>query len=260
MNQLITIALPPLGAYLVLLVRVGGILAGIPLLGSRSVPMQIKAALVVVLALALLPLVDPVPLPQDPLILAGGLFSEFLIGMVLGLAIRLVFAGIELAGELMGTQMGLGVVQLFDPTASQPVPIISQYQTLLASMIFLAINAHFMVVEAIAASYQAIPSFGANLSGALTDDVLHLSRNVFILALKVAAPVMATILLINLLLAVLGRAVSQINVFLLSFPITISAGFLILGLSLPFTAEVYRSEFIRLEENLDLLLRQLGHG
>ena len=91
-------------------------------------------------------------------------------------------------------------------------------------------------------------------------DMLRLSRGIFSLALTIAAPIMATMLLINLLLAILGRAVSQINVFLLSFPILTSVGFLTLGLTLPFTADLFTEEFTHLEGTLGSLLRMLGHG
>lgn len=260
MSQFIQIVLPQFETFLFVVTRVGGILTAIPLLGSRAVPLQMKVALVVALGFALVPLAQGVTLPEDPLLTTGGLVAEFVIGMVLGVAIRIVFAGIELAGELMGIQMGLGMVQLFDPTAQQQIPIVSQYQTLLASMLFVALNMHFMIVEAVAASFRMIPPFGAVLSGALVDDVIRLSSGMFIMALKVAAPIMVTMLLIQLLLAVLGRAVAQINVFLLSFPITLSVGFFMLGLALPFMIEHYRSEFTRLQGSLSSLIRMMANG
>ncbi len=260
MTQFLPVALPQFEAFLIILVRVGGIFSAIPVFGSRAVPLQIKVVLVMVFSLALLPLARGMQSPQEPLLLAGSLVAEFVIGLVLGLAIRMVFAGVELAGELMGTQMGLGMVQLFDPTAAQQVPVISQYQTLLASMVFLSLNMHHLLIQALAASFQFVPPFGAVLSGALVDDVLQLSRGIFIFALKIAAPMMATMFLINLLLAVLGRAVTQINVFLLSFPVLLGTGFFMLGVGLPFTANLYRSEFGRLENTLGSVLRVLGHG
>lgn len=260
MTTFVHLAIPQFQNLLVILVRVGGILAATPVLGSRTVPARIKAGLVLALGLVLLPIVQVPGLPGDPLLMGAGLTAEFLVGLVLGLGIRVVFTGIELAGELMGTQMGLGVVQLLDPMSSHQTPLVSNFQTVLASLVFVSLNAHFMVVRTVASSFDLVAPFGAGLSATLVEDVVRLSQGMFVIALKLAAPVMATILLLNLILAMLGRTVSQLNVFILSYPLTIAAGFLVMGAALPFTISLYEAEFLRMEETIDGLLRMLGHG
>jgi len=259
-QQVVHIAIPQFQSLLVILLRISGILAVMPVLGSRTIPARIKAAFVLVLGLALLPVVRVPALPDNALAMGVGLAAEFLIGMVLGLGIRVVFTGIELAGELMGTQMGFGVVQLFDPMSSHQTPLVSNFQTILASMVFVSLNAHFMVVKTVASSFDLVAPFGAGLSAALTEDVVRLSQGLFVIALKLAAPVTATLLLINLILAMLGRTVSQLNVFLLSYPLTIAGGFLAMGAALPFSVALYEAEFVRLEDTMQGLLRMLGHG
>ncbi|TKB76795.1 MAG: flagellar biosynthetic protein FliR [Nitrospira sp.] len=260
MTNFVLYAIPQFQALLTILVRVSGILAAFPVLGSRVVPLQVKVGLVLTIGLVLMPIVKTPLMPEDPYLAGVGLASEFIIGMALGLAARILFTGIELAGEVMGQQMGLGVVQLFDPTAQAQVPLISHFQTLLASLVFLSINAHFMVVEAIAASFELVPPFAATLSASLAEDVLRYSQGMFVLALKLSAPVMATMLLINLLMAILGRTVSQLNVFVLSFPITIMVGFLIMGAAMPLTIGVYQEEFRNLGGVLGKIMELLGKG
>lgn len=260
MSDVVHIGIPQFQSLLVILVRISGILASMPVLGSKTIPVRVKTGFVLVLGLALFPIVRIPVLPQDPLLLGAGLTSEFLVGLVLGLGIRAVFAGIELAGELMGQQMGLGMVHLLDPLASQQVPLISHFQTVLASLVFVSLNAHFMVVRAVANSFDLIAPFGASLSASLAEDVVRILQGLFVIALKLAAPVMTTILLINLAMGVLGRTVPQMNVFILSHPLTIAAGLLVMGASLPFSIGLYETEFIRLEETIDGLMRMLGHG
>lgn len=260
MTNFVLYAIPQFQALLTILVRVSGILAAFPVLGSRVVPLQIKVGLVLTIGLVLMPIVKTPLMPEDPYLAGVGLASEFIIGLALGLAARILFTGIELAGEVMGQQMGLGVVQLFDPTSQSQVPLISHFQTLLASLVFLSINAHFMVVEAIAASFELVPPFAATLSASLAEDVLRYSQGMFVLALKLSAPVMATMLLINLLMAILGRTVSQLNVFVLSFPITIMVGFLIMGAAMPLTIGVYQEEFRNLGGVLGKIMELLGKG
>ena len=252
--------LPEFQSFLVLVSRIGGIVAAFPMLQGRTVPAQIKIALVVMLGIALSPVIRLPPLSQNGVEMTAGLASELLIGLVIGLAVRLLFGALDVAGELLGTQIGFGAVQLLDPMTHQQSPLISEYFRIIASMVFLSLNAHMVVVAAIVSSYDAIPPFGATLSPAVGEEVLQLSQHMFLVALQLSAPVLVAMILINVLLAMLGRAVAQINVFVLSFPLTIAGGLLVLGLALPFTVSLFEREFIGLHDTIERLLRILGHG
>ena len=254
------LVLPEFQSFLVLISRIGGIVAAFPMLGGRTVPHQIKIALVLMLGVALSPLIRLPPLSQDAFEMTAGLASELLIGLVIGLAVRLVFGALEVAGDLLGVQMGFGAVQLLDPMTAQQSSVISEYFRIIAMLVFLSLNAHMVVVGAIVSSYDAIPPFGARLSSALGEEVLQLSQHMFVVALQLAAPVLVVMILINVLLAMLGRAVAQINVFVLSFPITILSGLLVLGLALPYTVTLFEQEFMGLHDTIERLLRILGHG
>lgn len=251
--------IPQFQGFLVVLVRVAGILAALPMFGSRAIPTQIKVALAVGLAVTLLPFINLPRLPADGMTSSLGMASEFLIGLVIGLMVRSLFAGFELAGELMGSQMGFGVVQLFDPTSAHQVSVIAQYQIMMASLVFLSLNGHYMIVQAVADSFRLIAPFGASLSVALLDDVVRLSQGLFVVALKLAAPVVGVTLLVNLVMAMLGRAVSQLNVFILSYPITIACGLLVMSIALPGAVALYESEFIKLSDSLQGIVRMLSH-
>ncbi len=192
--------------------------------------------------------------------MTAGLASELLIGLMIGLAVRLLFAAFEVAGDMLGIQIGFGAAQLVDPMTSQQSSLISEYFRIIATLVFLSLNAHMVVVAAIVSSYDTIPPFGARLSPALGEEVLQLSQHMFQVALQLAAPVLVALILMNLLLAMLGRAVAQINVFVLSFPITIAGGLLVLGLALPFTVSLFEREFMELHDTIERLLRALGHG
>jgi len=260
LTQPIHILLPEFQAFLVLISRIGGLLAAIPVLSGGAVPLKVKVALVLSLGLLLAPMVQLPSLPYDPVSLAAGLVNEMTIGVAIGLAVRLYFSALEVAGELIGIQMGFGVVQLFDPATARQTPIIGRFFTLLASLIFLSLNGHMFLVATILSSYDAIPAFGASLPGVVGDDVLRLSQNMFVLGLKLAAPVLVVIFLVNILLAMLGRAVSQINVFVLSFPVTIAGGLAVMALSMPYTVDLLTREMERLQLTIQTLLKALGHG
>lgn len=261
LTQTIHILLPEFQSFLVLVSRIGGLLAALPVFSGRTVPMKVKLALILVLGMVLSPVIHvPPALSPDPMFLAAGLVSELMIGLTIGLAVRLFFGALELAGEIVGTQMGFGVMHLFDPTTSQQTPIIAQFYTMLASLVFLSLNAHLLIVATIIYSYEAIPAFGASLSPTIGEEILLLSQRMFTIGLKLAAPVLITIFLINVLLALLGRAVPQVNVFVLSFPIAIAGGLTVMGIGMPFTVEMLAAQIEQLQLTIEALMRSLGHG
>ncbi|MBL8073572.1 MAG: flagellar biosynthetic protein FliR [Nitrospira sp.] len=260
LTQTIQVLLPQFEAFLVLVSRIAGLLAALPVLSGNSVPLKVKGALVLALGVLLAPLIHLPTLPYDPLVLAAGLLSELVIGLAIGLAVRLFFGAFEVAGEMIGVQMGFGVVQLLDPATSRQTPLMAQYFTLLASLVLLSLNGHLLIVATILSSYESIPAFGASLPTGAGDEVLRLSQHMFMVGLKLAAPVLVIILVINILLAILGRAVSQINVFVLSFPITIIGGLAVLSISMPFTVELLVQEIERLQLTILGLMKALGHG
>ncbi|MEK7336877.1 MAG: flagellar biosynthetic protein FliR [Nitrospirota bacterium] len=260
LTQTIHILLPQFQAFIVLVSRIGGLLAALPVFSGRTIPVKVKLGLVLALSLMLAPSIPMPTVSLDPMILVGGMLSEMTIGVTIGLAVRLLFGALEVAGELLGIQMGFGAVHLFDPTTSHQTPMIAQFFTMLASLIFLSLNAHLFAMATIIHSYEAIPAFGAHLSSHLGEEILLLSQRMFTIGLKLSAPVLITILLINVLMALLGRAVPQVQVFVLSFPITIAGGLLVLSLGMPFTVALIGSEFEQLQLTIEALLRSLGRG
>ncbi len=250
LTQTVHILLPQFQAFLVLISRIGGLLAALPVFSGRTIPVKVKLGLVLTLSLMLAPSIPMPTVSMDPMLLVGGMLSEMAIGVTIGLAVRLMFGALEVAGELLGIQMGFGAVHLFDPTTSHQM----------ASLIFLSLNAHLFAMATIIHSYEAIPAFGAHLSSHLGEEILLLSQRMFTIGMKLAAPVLITILLINVLMALLGRAVPQVQVFVLSFPITIAGGLLVLSLGMPFTVSLIGSEFEQLQLTIEALLRSLGRG
>lgn len=258
--QTLHLAIPQFQSFSILLVRIAGIISVFPILNTKAIPATLKAGLVTMLGLALAPVVQLPKLPTDAATVVAGVGNEFLIGLTIGLAVRLLFSGFQIAGELIGSQMGFSAVQLLDPTTHQNAPLVSQFQLTLGSLVFLSLNAHVLVVHAIGMSYEFVPPFGARLSESIVRDIIQLAQNMLGVALKIAAPVFATLLIVNTILSILGRAVTQMNVFVLSFPVTIAAGLIAMGLAMPFTLSLFEQEFITLADTILALLRALGHG
>lgn len=248
--------------FLVVLSRVAGMLAAVPAIGARAVPAQVRIGLVLGLSVILVPVVGDRVRPLDASlahVLALG-FTEFLVGMALGLCVRFVFVAFEMAGELLGVQMGLSLVSVFDPTAGVQTPLLGRFTGLLAFLIFFAIDGHHAVLEALVSSFQLVPPWGVHLSGTVVDAVLKLSVGMFALALTVAAPVMTALFITTFAMGILGRAIPQLNVMVNTFPVTIGMGLLAMGLSLPLFGTVAQAAFTGVVPTLHGMLALMGHG
>ncbi len=247
--------------FWVILIRVGGILVAIPAIGSKTVPLQVRIGLVVGLTVILFPMVSDHVQPLSisfPQIMPL-MFTEFMIGMVLGFAIRFVMTAFEIAGELIGVQMGINLIGALDPVqGGGSVPIIGQFMGMLGMLVFLAIDGHHMMFEALMASFQLVPPLQFHFSGHLVETVLNLAVGMFVLALKIGAPVMSALFIVTLGMGILGRSIPQLNVMLNNVPVTIGVGLLVLGISLPIFGAVAESNLRGLGPTLQGLLSLMG--
>ena len=247
--------------FAIILVRVGGILAAMPAIGTRSVPLQVRIGLVVGLTIILFPVVSEQLRPLTvsfPQILPL-MFTEFMVGMVLGFAIRFVMSAFEIAGELIGVQMGINLMSTLDPVAAAgQTPVVGQFMGLLTMLVFFAIDGHHLMFEALVASFHLVPPLHVHLTGFLVESVLKLGIGMVVLALKVGAPVMTALFIVTLGMGILGRSIPQLNVMLNNVPVTIGIGLLVLGLSLPLVGSIAESNIRGLGPTLHGLLLFMG--
>jgi flagellar biosynthetic protein FliR len=224
-----------IGALLWPLTRILGLVTAAPVFGNTGVPMLVKLSLGVLLAAIVAPTVPGIP-AVDPTSWAGILIlaQEMLIGVSMGFAMRLVFAAIEFAGEVASSTMGLGFATFFDPTSAGRSSAISQFLALVATMAFLAMNAHLVLVQALAESFFTLPISATPMSLAAPLEMVRWGSRIFSAGLQIGMPIIAAMLITNIALAILTRAAPQLNLFGIGFPITLGAGFLVISLTLPY--------------------------
>jgi flagellar biosynthetic protein FliR len=217
------------------LTRILGLVAAAPLFGNAGVPMSIKLALGVLLASVIAPTVPAVP-ALDPTGWAGLLIlvKELLIGLAMGFAMRIVFAAIEYAGEVASMTMGLGFAVFFDPNSHGRSSAVSQFMALVATMAFLAVNAHLVLLAALAESFIALPISETPFSGNAPLELARWGAKIFSSGLQLSLPIVAALLITNVALGILTRAAPQLNIFGIGFPITLGVGFLTLSLAMPY--------------------------
>jgi flagellar biosynthetic protein FliR len=234
--------------------RVLGLLATAPVTSGAQFPGRAKVALALFITIVVAPTLPPLP-AIDPGSWAGlgYLARELAIGLILGFMMRLVFVAVEMAAEIMGTQMGLGFAQFYDVQMAAPVPVLGRFFGLAATLTFLAIDGHLLLLSVLVETFQTMPVGGA--IRATFWQTLASSGGFFVYAaLSLALPVIAALLVTNLALGVLSRAAPQLNIFAIGFPVTLMLGFLAVLFSIPYFLPVFE-QLVRRSAEVLLELR-----
>jgi flagellar biosynthetic protein FliR len=213
--------------------RILALVASSPLFGARGIPGSVKIGMTLALTVMVAPILPP--MPNVPPASAQGLFilvDQLMIGVAMGLAIRIVISAVEMAGHIMGLQMGLGFATFFDPQNSTQIPVVGQFLGLVAMLLFLAINGHLMVISVLVDSFSILPvSLYPLASGAWKTLVLW-GGEVFRGGVLISMPVVAALMMTNIALAVLNRAAPALNIFTVGFPLTLAIGFIMIALGI----------------------------
>lgn len=226
-----------IASFLWPLTRILGVISVAPLFGNVSVPARVKIGLGVMLALVIAPTVPALP-AADPMSLPGLLIlmQQLVIGLAIGFAMRVVFAGVEMAGDISSMTMGLGFAIFYDPQTRGRSSAISQFVALLTLMIYLASNMHLVLLSALAQSFTSLPISAAGMAGDGFLQLAHWGGRIFSAAVQLSLPIVAALLVTNMALGILTRAAPQLNLFGIGFPITIGVGLIMLALSLSYLA------------------------
>lgn len=241
--------------FLFVLIRTASIIFTAPIFGAVNVPMQVKMGLTVLVALILTPLTPYVAMPDTTLGMAVSLAGEAMIGASIGLCMRFVFTGIEFAAQVASFQMGIGMASAYDPINSAQVTVLGKLMSIFTLLLFLSVNGHLMIIMALKKSFEIIPPYGFHFSGALMENIIVFSREIFILAVKFSAPVIAILIFINVALGIMARTVPQLNMFVVGFAVTIFAGFVMIALSMPVFETATQAVFERMWDGVFSLIR-----
>lgn len=219
-----------LAGFFLPFVRVLALFTAAPLFSHRSVPARARVAAAGMIALVVAPFAGvPAGVSLGTPAGLGLVAQQVAIGLALGFAARLVFAVFELAGELIGLQMGFSFAGFFDPNGGTESAVGSWLNTL-AMMLFLALNAHLLVLDALVATFQSLPIAPDPLAALGRLRLERLGGDVFRLALALALPATVLLLFINLALGFASRVAPQLSIFSVGFPVTVGAGLLLLTL------------------------------
>jgi len=231
--------------FLLVLLRASIFVSFLPYFSSKNLPVRFKIGFAVAMAFVLTPVVEiEIARTALPLLVV----REMVMGVVLGLMARFVFFVVEVAGQLMSYAMGLSVATAFNPEIGQSTELAGFYG-IVAMLVFLAMDAHHELIYVFVQSYEWLPAGQLSLAR-LLPEVVSMGSRIFVMALKLSAPVLVVIFVSNIVLGFLSKAAPQLNVFAVGFPVYLAVGFVVMIVGLPVFIQAVGSHFLNMREEM----------
>jgi flagellar biosynthetic protein FliR len=249
--------------FTLVFVRISSFFFLTPFFGGRNIPTQLKIGLGLMIAMLMTPVLAGTEAGQ---LYAGSSFAdlflvilkEFMVGVTLAMVAAFIFAAIQVGGMFVDMQIGFVMANVFDPLTGASAPLAGQFKYALAMLLFLGLDGHHGLLTALLQSYKFLPLGGFVLSDNLVSLLMQTFTVMFLLGFKIAIPIVAALFLTDVGLAILSRAVPQMNVFVIGMPVKILIGSLMLFVAMPAFVYLLRVLFQTMYEQLDSLLRVLG--
>ncbi len=238
-------------AFLWPFVRMLALVSTAPIFGEAWVPRQVKVAVAVMLTFVIAPTLGA--LPAVPVVSAGGVWivlQQVLIGAAMGFSMKLVFTAVLAAGEYIGLQMGLSFASFFDPMSHGSTMVVSRLLNMLAMLIFLALDGHLLMVNALAESFSTLPVTEGRMAAGGWLFLVLAAGDIFSSGLMLALPLVTALLTLNLAMGILNRASPQFSIFAVGFPLTLLAGIFMLQLLMPNLAAFLEPRFAEAIANM----------
>lgn len=248
--------------FALVLSRVAGIFSAIPVFGGRTIPLRIKVTIILMISLVCFPVLrlTPPSIPTDAFTLVLLVLREAMVGITLGFITRIIFSAVEFSGQIIGMQMGFTISSIIDPSQGTQTQIMSVMQTLLATLMFLSMNIHHLFIRTIVDSFRIVPLGSWHMNAEILSFLVKGTSDIFVLGIRLAAPVMVALLLTSVTLGIMARAFPQMNIFMVSMPLNIGIGFLVLGLTLPIFFHVLSAAFGAVNGQIESLFRLMSKG
>lgn len=216
------------------LMRISAMFVSVPLFSIRAVPARVRLMLSVVITLVIVPLLPPLP-TVEMFSYTGFIMTiaQIMIGLTSGFILQLVFAAVVFAGQGVALSMGLGFSMMVDPQSGQQVPVIAQLYTVITTLIFISLDGHLLLIQMLLDSFKTLPIGIGGIDKANIWSILMWSSQMFVDGLLLVMPVIASLLLINVIFGVAARAAPQLQIFSVGFPVTLMLGMLLVWKTLP---------------------------
>lgn len=228
--------------FLLTLTRTAGIFTLVPIFGASQVPAWVRVGLAISIAIVFVPLCHTTAIPAVDLFpMALLMLKEALVGLAIGFVTTLVFAAVQTAGQFIDTQSGFAFAATLDPVYGAQAAIAGRVHYLLAGLLFFITNAHHILLVALADSFRIIPVTQLSINPGVAGQALNLFAWLFVIGLRIAAPVLAAVFLADVALAIISRGVPQMNVLMVGMPLKLGVGIVSMTIALPIAVALTRN-------------------
>jgi len=223
-----------IATYLLVFFRIAAFISILPVFNSKTIPITSRLGLAIFITAIIVPglpnnyAIDPFSV-QTVVLIA----NQILIGLLIGFSVRIIFSALETGGYMIGQTMGLGFAQMMDPANGVTIPVVSQFYTVLATLVFLLLNGHLLMLGVLVESFSTIPVGGNGLSDDGLWTLIEWSSWIFKGAVMIALPAVGALLIVNVAFGVMMRAAPQLNIFSIGFPISLMLGLFFIFITLP---------------------------
>lgn len=253
------IAFNGIDAFLLILVRMTGLFVIAPIFGRRNIPAYLKVGFALLTSFILVNLIKlPALNYTNVLEYMFLVIKEFLVGITLGYVAYLLFTAVHLAGQIIDMQIGFGMVNVMDPMSNMQVPVTASFYFIISMLMFLSMNGHLMLIGGLFDSYKLVPLGGAVFSDKLMNDIIRVFGEAFALGFKIAAPVVAAILITDIALGIISRSMPQINVFVVGMPLKIVLGLLVVVITIPMFISIVGVISSGMQSDLMMFIKDLA--
>ena len=246
-------------SFFLVFMRVAAIMVVAPVFGHRVIPLRLRVLFALVLAATVFPLVQtPEVHAAGALTVIGATLRELLVGLLIGYAANFIFYAVQFAGDIASFQIGFTSVISIDPSTLENVTIMARLQMLLALTLYVLLDGHHFLVQALVSSFSEVPLLSARFPVTLLDAFVKIAGTSIVAALRIAAPILVATSLVHVALAVLSRTMPQLNIMAVSFPLVIGVGIVVLITTLPAFAHFFHQFLLNAERQVMSVMRMLG--
>jgi flagellar biosynthetic protein FliR len=225
-----------------------------PFFGGLGISARVKLGLTAALTALLYPVYAPRSIDFARLDWCRVVAGEVIVGLLLGLAVTFVVEGAELAGQILGFQLGYSLVNVIDPQTQVDTPVLSIFHQCIAILLFLQLGVHHWLLRGLAMSFEYLPPGVATATPAATEGLIHAAGAMLVIAVQIAAPVLSATLLADITLGLIGKAAAQLPVLFVGLSVKALVGFLVLMGTLRFWPVLMDRYFVRALQTTEHLL------
>lgn len=261
MNDVFSIFMDKFTLFLLILVRMSSLFVVTPVFGGRNVPSYLKVGLAFFCSIILVTLLKDVTVEfTDIFSYAAIVLKELAIGIILGFTSYLVFSALYLAGQIIDTQIGFGMVNVLDPLHDTQVPLTGNFLYILTLMFFLIMNGHHVLLTALFKSYNILPVNSFVFNDVLFNNMLNIFYETFQIGFKISIPIIAASLLAEIALGILTKTVPQMNVFVIGMPLKVGVGLVTLLAMIPMYLTTMDITFNKMYNYIYLIIKSMAKG